>query len=299
MKFLYRSFALLGKELCLAKTIGFASVFLSVALLAEPVLFGKVINALTAIPVADRHNALAEIYTLLIAWSCFGLVGVVVSILIGLKADQMAHRQRHVVAKDFYERCLKSTPLSVQGQDSGKLYTIMNEGIDALFWNWLNILRTDLPAAVFLAFLVPLGFAINLEMACTLLVLCFVFMGSTWYVVSKASGLQNAVNQHYQRQSSLCSDVLSNLTLIQAFDGIQSEVARMEENARVILANQYPVLDYWVIVVFVNQCATSISILIIVVQGTRLYAQGRVSVGDIVTFMTFANMVITRLQPKP
>ena len=43
----------------------------------------------------------------------------------------MAHRQRHVVAKDFYERCLKSTPLSVQGQDSGKLYTIMNEGIDA------------------------------------------------------------------------------------------------------------------------------------------------------------------------
>ena len=45
----YLVFALLGNELCVAKLLAFANIFLSIALLAEPVLFGKVINVITSI----------------------------------------------------------------------------------------------------------------------------------------------------------------------------------------------------------------------------------------------------------
>ena len=292
----YRVYTILGTEKCLAKSLAFANVVLSIALMAEPVLFGKVINAITSISNEEKDKALYKIYPLLLSWTCFGLLGVFMSILVGLKADQMAHRHRHVVAKDFYERAIRSTPLSIQGQDSGSLYKIMDEAMNSFFWNWLNILRQELSSFLLLVILLPVGLAINIEMGLTLLLLCFVFFCTSWYVLNNACKLQKAVTEHYKKQSSLCSDVLANLPLIQAYDNINNEVDKMHDNSQLILQYQLPVLNYWVVVVMINQCATSITVLLIIVQGTLLYAKNQISVGDIVTFIAFANMIIAKLR---
>jgi len=287
-------FILLGVELRLAVGLSFANVVLSIALLAEPVLFGKVIESIHSI--SRESGVLLKIFPLLLSWTFFGLLGVVSSIMIGLLADRMAHRHRHVIAKDFYKRALRCTPLTFQGGDSGKLYKIMNDGEMSCFWNWLTILRQDLSALIMLVILLPFGMTINVEMGLILLILCVVFTLTTFFVVNKAQTLQKAVNDFYNRRTTICSDVLANLPLIQAFDGIHRELEKIDENAQIILKNQIPVLNYWVVVVMFNQCATSLTVLIVIIEGARLYGQGVITVGDIVTFISFANMIIAKLR---
>ena len=172
----------------------------------------------------------------------------------------------------------------------------MDEAMNSFFWNWLNILRQELSSFLLLVILLPVGLAINIEMGLTLLLLCFVFFCTSWYVLNNACKLQKAVTEHYKKQSSLCSDVLANLPLIQSYDNINNEVDKMHDNSQLILQYQLPVLNYWVVVVMINQCATSITVLLIIVQGTLLYAKNQISVGDIVTFIAFANMIIAKLR---
>jgi hypothetical protein len=42
-----------------------------------------------------------------------------------------------------YESALIKTPIVSKSSDAGKIKKILDEGRDVLFWNWLNILRTE------------------------------------------------------------------------------------------------------------------------------------------------------------
>jgi ATP-binding cassette subfamily B protein len=277
----YRAFLLLGDEVRLGVALGVANIFLSIALLAEPVLFGKVINALTQLGDGSGSSLWTTLLPLLISWSSFSLFGACASIFIGLFADQLAHRRRHVVYAMVYEHALTKTPIASKHMDAGKIKKMMDEGRDACFWNWLNILRTELVSFLALLFLLPLSFYLNPYMAISIVVLCVVFGATTAYVSSRASGMQHAITQHYIAEGSLTSDVLSNLALVQSFGIASDEVKRLEGIGGQLLAAQYPVLLYWAMVVSINQCATSIAVLCVVMEGAWLFSHGLISVGEL------------------
>jgi ATP-binding cassette, subfamily B, beta-glucan exporter len=296
LKIYYRVYITLGPERRLANFLALSNVVISIALLAEPVLFGRVINTIATSPTNEIGHILTKIYPLLISWTCFSLVGSGLTIMVGLKADQMAHRHKHVIIKEFYKRAIESTPLSMQGEDSGRLHKVMSDGDASLFWTWLAILRSEMPAFLNSIILVPLSIIINWQLGFILVLLSIVFTTTTFYVVTRASFLQKAVNKCYEKQSKLCCDVFANLPLIQSFDAVQQEVSKMAINSANILSNQIPVLNYWVVVVSINQCATSITVLMIIIQGTRLYSKGLITVGEIVTFISFSNIVISNMR---
>ena len=293
---LYRVFLSLGHELRLAKMLACANIILSIALLAEPILFGKIVNAIATINKTEKQDIYDTLYPLLLSWSGFSILGTFVTIIVGLKADQMAHRQRHVITKQFFHRALQSTVLPRPDDDSGKMNKVMTEGRDAMFWNWLTILRHELSALFFLIILLPMGFFINFAMSWTLIILCTIYGLSAFYVIKKAHNLQDSATTLYHKESTLCSDVLSNLSLIQAYDHINTEVENLGKLSKDILKYQLPILNYWVFVSMINQCSTSIAMVIIVIQGVILYLHDQVTVGDIVTFIYFANSVISKLR---
>ena len=290
----YRAYLLLDDELWIAIVLAIANIFLSIAQLAEPVLFGQVINQLTQLN-TNEGQMWQRLFPLLIAWSSFSLFGAVASIFIGLFADQLAHRHRHLVYQSSYLHALKKTSSASKDTDAGKIKKVMDEGRDALFWNWLSVLRSELVALLALVILIPLSFFLNPYMAISIVVLCLVFAATTNYVSSQASGLQRSINNHYQEEGALITDVLTNLALIQSYDIVDEEVQRLRVTGDKILAAQYPVLKYWAGVVSINQCATSLSILCVVLQGAVLYSHNLITVGEIVTFIQFVSMVVTRL----
>ena len=208
-----RAFRMLGEEKLKAKMLVFANILLSVVLLALPILFGKIIDRLghiaaerdTADTSSDNGNWFYSLLPLIITWSGFGIFGVVSGMLIGYKADQLAHRKRHDILLAFYDHALRSMPLTSTHdsvQDSGKIRKIMDEGINALFWTWLNLLRSDLVSLFLFLFLLPVAFCINIYMSISLLILCSAFTTAVLYVHQNAYGLQKQAEKYYKYEGS-------------------------------------------------------------------------------------------------
>jgi ATP-binding cassette subfamily B protein len=88
---------------------------------------------------------------------------------------------------------------------------------------------------------------------------------------------------------------LSNIALVQSFTRIEKEAKSLSQISQRVLQAQFPILNWWAVVTVMTRSATSISIFSIILLGVWLYSHSLVSVGEIVTFVAFSGLVITRL----
>ena len=65
---------------------------------------------------------------------------------------------------------------------------------------------------------------------------------------------------------------------------------------RELLGAQMPVLSWWAVTAVLTRASTTLTMLAIFVVGISLYMQGLTSVGEIVTFTSFAGLLVTRLE---
>jgi ATP-binding cassette, subfamily B, beta-glucan exporter len=123
-----------------------------------------------------------------------------------------------------------------------------------------------------------------------------VFTFLTTFVVRKTYGMQSEVEQHYSDLSARASDALGNVALVQSFVRVDAEVKGLRDVADQLLSVQMPVLSWWALVTVITRAATTITVLAIFTLGIALHDQGLTSVGEIVTFVAFATMLIQRLE---
>jgi ATP-binding cassette subfamily B protein len=285
----------LGPDRRLGWLLALANVALAIAQFAEPVLFGRVIDALSAASPGDPAGAWSSLRFLLLAWLGFGLFTILCGTLVALYADRLAHRRRHAVMTDYFEHVLQ-LPLAHHGEThSGRLMKIMLQGTDALWWLWLAFFREHLAAFVSLIVLLPLSLIINWRLALLLILLCVVFAVLTTLVLRKTEAMQRSVESHYSDLAERASDALGNIALVQSFTRIESEVSGLKNVSDRLLAAQYPVLSWWAVVAVLTRASTTLTVLAIILTGTWLYLHGLVTIGGIVTFMALATMVISRL----
>jgi ATP-binding cassette subfamily B protein len=127
----------LGPEARVGWLLALAGLGLAVAQFAEPVLFGRIIDALARGQAAGSPPSRAALAPLLAAWAGFGLFTIVCGALAALNSDRLAHRRRHAVLTDYFEHILQ-LPLSYHGGvHSGRLLKVMLAGTDSLWWLWL------------------------------------------------------------------------------------------------------------------------------------------------------------------
>ncbi len=69
----YRALKLLGSDQRLGWILAFANLTLACALFAEPILFGRVIDALSRTPGVSGSGAWEAVWPLLSMWMGFGL----------------------------------------------------------------------------------------------------------------------------------------------------------------------------------------------------------------------------------
>ena len=284
----------LGSDGRLGWSLALANVALAVAQFAEPVLFGRVINIL-----AQAQGASADwsgLWLLLLAWVGFGIFTILSGTLIALYADRLAHRRRLAVLTDYFEHVLQ-LPLAYHGKvHSGRLMKIMLQGTDALWALWLFFFRENLAAFVSLLVLLPLALFINWRLAILLLVLCVLFAVLMAVVLRKTESMQSTVQAHHSDLAERASDALGNIALVQSFARVEHEVTALRSVSDQLLAAQFPVLSWWAAVAVLTRASTTLTVLSIILLGTWLFQLGLVSIGEIVTFMAFAGMVIARLE---
>src|SRR5882672_6290773 len=105
-----RVLRLLGDESKLGWMLAIANMSLAAAQFAEPVLFGRIVDALAGSQARGAAPVWTDLVTLLAAWVSFGLFTICCGALVALNADRLAHRRRHVVMTGYFEHIL-SLPL--------------------------------------------------------------------------------------------------------------------------------------------------------------------------------------------
>ncbi|HEX7789969.1 MAG TPA: glucan ABC transporter ATP-binding protein/ permease, partial [Afipia sp.] len=292
-----RVLELLGKEARLGWLLAAANLLLAVAQFAEPVLFGRIIDVLSGKPGPDTlFGAITSPWPLLGAWVAFGLFTIACSAVVALHADRLAHRQRQTVLTDYFEHIMQLPLTFPTGTHSGRLMKVMLQGTDALWRVWLSFFREHFASIMSLIVLLPLSLYINWRLASLLFVLCVIFTVLTTLVVRKTYGLQMEVEEHYGDLAARASDALGNVALVQSFVRVDAEVQGLRSVADKLLSAQLPVLSWWALVVVMTRASTTITILAIFVVGIILNSQGQASVGEIVMFVSFATMLIQKLE---
>ena len=293
-----RVLELLGKEARLGWILAAANLLLAGAQFAEPVLFGRIIDVLSGNPATGplATSATASPWPLLAAWAAFGLFTILCGVLVALHADRLSHRQRQAVLTSYFEHILQLPLTFHTGTHSGRLMKVMLQGTDALWRLWLGFFREHFAAIMSLLVLLPLSLYINWRLAILLFVLCIVFTVLTTLVVRKTFEMQNEVEEQYSNLSARASDALGNVALVQSFVRIDAEVAGLRGIADKLLAAQMPVLSWWALVTVMTRASTTITVLAIFTVGIILHQQGLTSVGEIVMFVSFATMLIQRLE---
>ncbi|HEY6858337.1 MAG TPA: glucan ABC transporter ATP-binding protein/ permease [Pseudolabrys sp.] len=291
-----RVLSLLGSESVLAWVLALANVALASAQFAEPVLLGRIIDTLTG---AQTHGELPQwsrLATLLAAWAGFGLFTIACGTLIALYADRLAHRRRHVVLTGYFEHVLQ-LPLSYHGNThSGRLMKMMLQGTEALWGLWVGFFRDNLSSFISLLVLLPISLFVNWRFASLLIILCAVFATLTALIVRKTETLQSSVESHYSDLAERASDTLGNIALVQSFSRLEAEVAELRLVVERLLSAQMPVLSWWALANVLTRTATTLTVLAIIILGTFLTINGQATVGEMVTFMSFAGLIIARLE---
>ena len=286
----------LGSDKRLAALLIIANVIVAGLQFLDPVLFGRVIGMLSNSDKMPASELWGQAAQLLLVWLAIGVAAIVANVAVAIHSERMAHRNRLSIMSRYFSHVL-SLPLSFHGDiHSGRLMKVMLGGSDALFGLWLSFFREQFSTYIAVVVLLPLTFFMNWRLALTLLALVVLFVSVTVYVVRKTEGRQRQVEQYHSNLAGTAQDALSNVMVVQSFTRLAAESRIFGQIAEDLIRHQFPVLNWWAVVNVLTRGASTLAVIAIVVIGTLLHLQGQASVGEIVSFMGFATLLIGRLE---
>jgi glucan exporter ATP-binding protein len=291
-----RVLVMLGEEAPLGWILAVANLMLAGALFAEPMLFGRIIDTLAASQPNVSTLDWNRLILLLAAWVGFALFTIIAGTLIALHADRLSHRRYQVVRTIFFEHVLQ-LPLSYHtGAHSGRLVKVMVTGTNTLWSLWLSFFREHFVSIISIFVLLPATVFVDWRYGLLLVILCCVFAALISLIVSKSHSLQNKVELYYGDVSERTADTLGNIALVQSYTRVEHEVRGMKMLGDEVLSAQLPVLSWWALATVITRTATTLTILAILILGIWFYLRGETTVGDIVMFMSYAALLIGKLE---
>ena len=281
-----RALGLLATERVLAIMLAAASVVIGLIQLAEPILFGRVIDALS-----KGSGA----FGLIALWAGLGLFGIGAGVVVAVIADRLAHRRRLAAMADAFKRAI-TLPLSYHAErGSGAVVRAIVSGTDGLFWLWLSAMREQLTAITSILLLVPTAISMDWRMALILATLAVSYVFMNLLVMRKTRTGQAAVEQYHSQVSGRVGDVLGNVTVVQSYTRLAAEAEAMRSLMGNLLNAQYPVLTWWGILTVLQRAAATITMVAVFTIGAVLAGRGELTVGEIVSFVGFAGLMIGKL----
>ena len=281
-----RALEFLGPEKWLTLVLVIAGGATAMIQVYEQILFGKVVDAL-----AKNGDATPLILT----WAGLGLIGILAGVIVAVLADRMAHRQRLVAMRSAFERSI-TLPISYHAErGTGAVVRTIVAGADTLFTTWLGFLREQTTAAIGIIFLVPTAIVMNWRLAALLGVLAVVYAILNAMVVYRTSDGQAAVERHHISVAGRVGDVIGNVTVVQSYTRLSAEMNALRGMMGQLLEAQYPVLTWWGFLTILTRSASTITMVAVFAIGAMLSAKGEATVGEIVSFVGFSQLLISKL----
>jgi len=281
-----RTLGLLRSERGLAVTLATAGFAIGGVHLAEPILFGRVVDAL-----ASGRGPLVYIG----AWAVLGIFGIAASVVLSVLADRLAHRHQLLAMQSAFERAI-ALPAGYHSQKgSGAMMRSVVAGSEAMFWIWLTTLRDQLPAVFGIILLVPAGLSLDPRMAGILVLLAAAYTASNVYVIRKTASGQRAIERYQTDVSTRLHDVIGNVSIVQSYTRLVAEQDAMRQLLATLLHARYPVLTFWGVLTVLQRSAATLSMVAMFTLGAYLVRSHALTVGEVVSFANFAALLIGKL----
>ncbi len=281
-----RALGLLAPERWLAGSLVAANVIIGVVLLAEPILLGRVVDALS-----QGSGA----FPLIGLWAAIGLFGILAGVVVAVAADRLAHRRRLIAMAQAFDQAI-TLPISYHARKgSGAVIRAIQQGTDCLFGLWLTFMREHLAALVSIALLIPTAISMDSRMAALLLGLGVIYLIANMFVFKRTIDQQGEVERYHRELAGRVGDVLGNVTVVQSYVRFEAESSAVRNLMRDLLAAQYPVLTWWAAVMVLTRAASTITMVAIFALGALLVQRGELTVGQVVSFVAFATLLIGKL----
>jgi ATP-binding cassette subfamily B protein len=291
-----RVLGLLGRDIRIAGFLAFANLLVAGLQFLDPVLFGRVVNLLSHSDKLPRTVLWHQAAILLGIWVAVGIGGIVSNIAVALQTERLAHRHRIKSMGRYFQHVL-ALPLSFHGgAHSGRLIKGMLVGTDGLFGTWLVFFRDQLSTILSAVVLLPMTLFLNWRLGLVLIVLVSIFLVFTAIVVKKTETAQRRVEGLNSSLAGTAQDAISNVMVVQSFTRLSAEAHLFSDIANQVIRHQFPVLNWWALVNVMTRASSTLAIITIVLVGTWLHVNGQASVGEIVSFMGFAMLLIGRLE---
>ena len=276
---------LLRHKSALARVL-FANIFLSVAVVWEPVLMGKVIDALS-----DGH----PVGPPLVKWGFFAAMSTSLAVALARSADRLAHHCRARVLSRSYEQIL-AMPISWHDRrGTSEILQTMLRGCESQFSIWLEAMRSHLSAFVAMIVLAPTALKVDPWLGSILLLLGLAYWWINMMVIRRTRSGQRAIERHYRDTFSHLSDTIRHVALLHSYNRVRAETELLEHYLDRALKAQLPVLDWWALASALNRIATSLSMAAVLVLGSFLVQSGKLTLGELTAFIGFAGILISRL----
>lgn len=254
--------------------------------LIEPLLFGWVIDALSKEAEFAHHLGL---------WMGLAAINATLSILLSVSSDRYAHRQR-LKAMQLAFAAAVHLPYKRHVQDgTGRHTRTIQAGTDQVFYVTLSFFRENLIAIFNIAILIPLSLMLEPRLASVLLLLAAVYGFGNWIIMRHTFARQAMVEVGHQGLSAQITDVMANVTIVRAYTRIQRELTLFATSIAKVLAAQYPVLNWWGVLNVLTRLASMLAMLAIVAIGASMVQNAKASQGEVVTFVGFSSLMISRL----
>lgn len=263
-----------------------ANVALAIFAILEPIMFGRVIDA-----ISERGSVFAT----LALWAGLGAFNIVAFVLVARGADRFAHKRRSEVLCQSFERVI-TMPLAWHHQrgTSNALHTLLR-AVETLFSLWLEFMRQHLSTAVALFLLIPTAISMDLRMSMVLLALGVLYVGIGRLVMKRTKEGQAAVERHYHKVFAHVTDSVSNVAVLQSYNRLGHEADTLRRYVKNLLDAQNPVLDWWAMANALHRLSSTISMMVVLLIGAYLVTHGQLRIGDVIAFTGFATLLIARL----
>jgi ATP-binding cassette subfamily B protein len=264
-----------------------ANVALALVTILEPILFGRVIDAI---------SGGGELVPTLALWAGLGAFNIIAFVFVARDADRFAHERRSAVLCESFERII-TMPLAWHHErgTSNSLHTLLR-AVETLFSLWLEFMRQHLATAVALVLLIPTALSLDLRMSLVLIGLGALYFFIGRLVMRRTKEGQASVERHYHTVFAHVSDSVSNVAVLQSYNRIGHETEALKRYVRALLDAQYPVLDWWALANALHRLSSTISMMIVLLIGAYMVTHGELRIGEVIAFTGFATLLISRLE---
>ncbi|MBT6254239.1 ABC transporter ATP-binding protein [Candidatus Uhrbacteria bacterium] len=275
----------------------FITVLVSIALVLEPVVYGRMVDiVINALTINDTSQLFQDITLLLAAW-----IGIFLfNTLFGMLARYLSWFGTNKASEDFANKSTSNMLLWSQQRfaniPAGKLIRTFDEAWSAThrapgaFMN--NILPTSFS---FIAVLV-VGLYINWQLTLVSLTMLPVAVLMGLYSWKRAEPKQRKVFNGWSALSRHIGETVNNVTTIQNYAQEGQREQGLSKKMHKVIKNQLNLNVFWAIFHSIGSSLNLIGRVIVFLAGVYLVSNGTITLGVLITFLGLITFLLSPVQ---